>query len=488
MCARKKLLKKLGNLSSDKRLAPSIDGAFLLRDDEDSILTKDVVRMPIFVPEPTSERGRGDARRHREKQKEVLKENIPKVIAEESIITGGKGKVKVPIRSLKIPSFRPGKSGEGEAGVGQGDGGEGDVIGKRPGKGKPGQPGEEPGEDYIETEIELEELIELVFEDLGLPNLEEKQVKELVVELGWKLKGISKSGPWALLNPRRTAQEGMKRFWFLLEALKDETGLSAEVCFSALDKAEGVFLDALELLKNPSTLPVINEIMPFPIFDAEDLRFDKLKQNVQFQSQAVIIAMMDVSGSMSTEKKYIARSILFWLVQFLRKIYEKVEIRFIIHHTEAKIVEEEVFFKTGESGGTKCYSAYELAGSLIDTEYPTSEWNVYPCHFSDGEDWDTERTVEELRKLFARGINMFAYGEIRVGEGWRITASPTHKSELFSALQSAFLVQDSDVDGLRVLAGVFEPLLGVVLSKKEHIFPAIKQFLRKDRWANNVSS
>ncbi|MBI5421040.1 MAG: DUF444 family protein [Parcubacteria group bacterium] len=441
--------------------------------------------MSIFVPEPTSERGRGDAKRHRDKQKEVLKENLPKVIAEESIITGGQGKVKIPIRRLSIPDFRPGKSDGGDVGVGQGDGAEGEILGKRPGKGKPGQAGEEPGEDYIDTEIEIAEILELMFEDLGLPSLEEKQVKELVVELGWKIRGTSKSGPWPLLNTKRTVQEGMKRFWFLFEALKSETGIGELICFSALKKADGIFSEALLLLQNAVLLPIETEVVPFPILHTDDLRFHNIQPDVQYQSQAVVIAMMDVSGSMSQEKKYLARSMLFWLVRFLEKIYEKVVIRFIIHHTNAKNVEEDVFFKTGESGGTYCYTAYELAGSLIDTEYPPAQWNVYAWHFSDGEDFSTDRTVEELKKLFARKINMFGYGELRVGETWRLLHSLSD-SELFTAFSKAFAVEKTEVDGVRVMTGTDEPLLGIVITRKEHIFPAIKQFLKKDRWMTHA--
>ena len=123
--------------------------------------------------------------------------------------------------------------------------------------------------------------------------------------------------------------------------------------------------------------------------------------------------MMDVSGSMGTMKKYLARSFYFWMTSFLRVIYKRVEIRFIAHTTEARLVDEYEFLHRGESGGTSCHSAYELATDLIDTEYPTSKWNVYPFHFSDGEDWDVDRTVKSLEKMLDRGVATFGYGEIQ---------------------------------------------------------------------------
>lgn len=439
--------------------------------------------MPIFVPDMVTERGRADAKRHREKQRDVLKESLPKIIAEESIITSKKGKkVRIPIKSIEIPYFRPGKGGKG-VGIGQGSGKTGDVIGRRPGQGKGGQAGTAPGEDYLESEVELEELIELMIEDLGLPRLDERSVKEFVVEIGWKIHGHTTTGPWVLLDRRLTKREGMRRFWFLLRKLEDATGLDEITCFDALARTGGIMEEALKLLHDPTFRPEAKEIKPFPIFELDDFRFHKIVPDIKEQSRAVIMAMMDVSGSMSTMKKYLARSMLFWLAAFLRKIYEEVEIRFVIHHTEARIVDEDSFFKTGESGGTYCWKAYELAGMLIDTEYPLSQWNVYVWHFSDGEDYDTAKTVSEVKKLFARKVNMVGYGEIKPAEEYGMGAGIN--SDLMRAFRNAFMVQEvSDTThGFNFCSGQKEPFLGVMITRKEHLLLALKEFLKKDRWA-----
>ncbi|MFO7935084.1 MAG: DUF444 family protein, partial [Bacteroidales bacterium] len=92
--------------------------------------------------------------------------------------------------------------------------------------------------------------------------------------------------------------------------------------------------------------------------------------------------------------KYLARSMLFWLVEFLKKVYNNVEIKFIVHTTEAEVVDEESFFKTASTGGTYCSSAFEKANYIIDTEYPTDMWNVYCVYMSDGEDWDPSKTIK----------------------------------------------------------------------------------------------
>lgn len=435
--------------------------------------------MPIFVPDIVSERGKADAKRHRDKHREAIKKNLPEIIADESIITGKKGKIiKIPIKSIDIPYFRSGKGVKG-VGVGQGKGKRGDVLGRRPREGKAGAPGTEPGEDYIETEVQIEELIEMMFEDLGLPNLEDKATKELIVEMGYRIHGHTKTGPPPLLDRRATAKEGMRHFWILLRMLEQETGKDELTCFDALEEAQGGMEGALKLLSDPLFRPHSSEVKPFPILGIDDLRFRKIEADIRKISQAVVFAMMDVSGSMTTMKKYLARSLLFWLTAFLRKLYEHVEIRFIIHHTVAKFVDEESFFKTGESGGTYCSSAYELANQAIADEYPTSQWNVYVTHFSDGEDFDTARTIEEIKKLFSKDVNMVGYGEIRPLEesfGGRVT------SELFHAIEESFKVSGNTREDIRVITGVNEPLVGVVIEKREHILPALKEFLKKDRW------
>lgn len=438
--------------------------------------------MPIFVPDMPQQRGKEDAKRHREKQREVIKENLPGIIADESIITGGtKGKTKkIPIKGLDIPHFRPTR-GERSGGIGQGPGAPGDIIGKRPMPGQPGEPGDEPGEDYIETEIDIEELIEMVFEDLGLPLLEEKDAKTIATEMGWTIHGHQKTGPWTLLDRKRTVMEGMRYYMAYMLQLKTDSGRDELTCFSALKEANGSFQGAIAFLKDPAYTAKYPEVVPFPVFETQNLVFHKIVPETSEQSQAVVIAMMDVSGSMTTNKKYLARSMLFWLVAFLRKRYEHVVVRFIVHTTEAKMVEEKQFFETRESGGTFCYSAYELANNLIEEQYPLSQWNVYAWHFSDGDDFDPNKTIAEMRKLVDKGINMLGYGEIKPSEddsgGWF-----AEHSQLLRAIIGEFDMSEASNDTFTVVSGDTEPIIGVVIREKEHLLLALQQFLQKDRW------
>ena len=174
----------------------------------------------------------------------------------------------------------------------------------------------------------------------------------------------------------------------------------------------------------------------------------------ELQSNAVVIAMMDVSGSMGEFEKYIARSFYFWMVRFLRTKYENVKIVFISHHTEAREVTEDEFFHHGESGGTQVSSAYQLALEIIKERFAPSEWNIYPFHFSDGDNlpWDNDRCVQLVNELISQ-CNIFGYGEIR----------ERHYSSM-STLMSAY----SKITNAK--------FVGVTISDKREVYPALRRF------------
>jgi sporulation protein YhbH len=431
--------------------------------------------MAVIQPDyDSTPRGRTDAARHREKIKEAIRKNLPDIISEESIITGRRDRVvRVPIRGVKsyrfIHRYSDGESG----GFGSGESEKGKVLGKRPkpGGGLPGKAGEEPGVDYLETEIDIEELIEMMHQDLRLPNLREKEIKESFIPKGFTFDSVEKHGIKPRLDKKRTIKEAIRRTEILVLHLMRETGRSESECRTALDLARGDMLAATSLLETDEVLPGARS--PSTLYlESSDLRFRTLKEDIEHQSNAVVLAMMDVSGSMGTMKKYLARSFFFWMVNFLRTIYRNVEIRFIAHTTEARLVDEDEFFHKGESGGTYCYSAHDLAGQVIDTEYPTSRWNVYPFHFSDGEDWDAERTVRSLEALLDRGVAAFGYGEIQ---------TEYSASVLMKAFQENLSLQLRSHDDFACFEGKRgeSPFLGVIIRGKEDLYPALRAFLRQ---------
>lgn len=361
-------------------------------------------------------KGPVDQARHDQKIKEAIRDNLAEIISEESIITSdGKRTIKVPVRSLEEYRFRfdPAKRER----FGQGDGGTqaGDVIAKVPAKG-PGKgrnAGDQPGVDYFEAEITIDELAELIFADLGLPNLRPKAARQVPSErIEWT--DVRKQGAMPNLDKRRTVLENIRR---------------------NARQGDPVFRDLTR----------------------DDLRFRTWQQRVRREHNAVIIAMRDVSGSMGEFKKYISRSLFFWMVRFLRTRYNDVDIVFVAHHTEAREVSEEDFFKLGESGGTKVSSAYQLAHDIIRERYDPGVWNVYPFHFSDGDNWgeaDNRRCLELVRRLL-EVCSLFGYGEIREG-GYT------------STLMSAF----SQIDDPRFVTAV--------ITERKDVYPALKKFFRSE--------
>ncbi len=431
--------------------------------------------MTIRKQEEFFKKGAKDASRHRKKVREAIKDNIQDIVGEQSIISRKKGSiVKVPIRGLKSYRFKY-SSGKGGGGYGHGPGKEGDTIGEKPKPGQgqqPGQPGQDPGVDYLETEIEIEELIEMMMEDLGLPNLLDKQVVESLIHKGWTTDSIKKTGIPPRLHRKRTVKAALLRNAAVVGELMRQTGKTEEECWAAWGIAKSDAKKALEILNDPKA-DLTGEARVF--LDNDSLRYRTIKEDVEHTSNAVILAMMDVSGSMTIMKKYLARSFFFWMNEFLKHLYKNVEIRFIAHTTEARVVDEHTFFYTGETGGTYCYSAYEKAAELIKTQYNTNRWNVYCFHFSDGEDFDTDLSVKWAKKLLDLGINMFGFGQIELDAYvWGKLLMEAYR-EKFS------LTEYAKVGGMKVFSKNELNFLGVTIKDKQHIYPALQEFLYKER-------
>jgi hypothetical protein len=371
-----------------------------------------------------SDRTAGDRLRHRQKVREAIRNNIGDIIAEESIIGKDRHRIiKVPIRGIKEYRF---VYGDNAPGVGQGGDGEpkpGDVVGQ----GKDGQgslqAGDKPGVDYYETDVSLDELIDLMFEDLELPDLERKRLRQIEVERLFRQKGYRRKGIRVRLDKRRTARSRLKR------------------------KKATLKRHAL-----PSSAR-------FP-FHKDDLRYRHQVTEIRNESNAVVLCIMDTSGSMDRVKKYLARSFFFLLYQFISTRYQNVEIVFIAHHTEAFEVTEEEFFHKGESGGTFISSGYNKALEIIEQRYHPALWNVYAFHCSDGDNFDSDNPAAlKAAQALAQTANLFGYGEIKpLGAGYYGSSM----IQFFSQIQ--------------------EPNFQTVqIQKKEDIWESFKTFLSKDR-------
>jgi len=371
------------------------------------------------------DRSAEDRRRHRQLVEESIKKNLGGIIADESIIGQSKGKTfKIPIRGLKEYQFI---YGENRPGVATGNGNEkrGQKI-PRPGKDQGGLmdgAGNAEGDELYETEITLEELVAYLFDDLNLPFMERKKYSLLESERAAKRWGIQRKGTPPRLAKKRSMVERIKR-----------------------KKASQRYIEGEEKTDEDERFP----------FSELDLRYQRLKEEPRPESNAVVICIMDNSGSMYLSKKYMARSFFFLLYQFVRYRYVNVELVFINHTTTAKEVNEDDFFHRGESGGTMISSGYEKALEIIKERYNPGIWNIYAFHCSDGDNWpeDIEKALQKAREL-CQVCNLFGYGEIAA-----------------TSMSGVNTMAKEFANGLKA-----KNFVSVSMSSKDDIWPAFKELL-----------
>ena len=346
-----------------------------------------------------------------------IKQNLRKYISQgEMIARKGKDTVSIPLPQVDLPRFKWGDKQGG--GVGQGDGQPGDPLGQ--GQEKPGQgeAGDRPGEHMVELEVSLAELAEIMGEELELPRIQPKGTEKIVA---WKDKytGIRTSGPESLRHFRRTYKQALRR----------------QIALGTYNA------------KDPVIVPI-----------RDDRRYRSWRSEPLPQSNAVIVYMMDVSGSMGDEQKEIVRIESFWLDTWLRSQYHGIESRYIIHDAMAKEVDRDTFFRTRESGGTMISSAYKLCAKMIEEEYPPDLWNIYPFHFSDGDNWsidDTHACVELLKQKILPHVNLFCYGQVEspYGSGQFIKDLSEHFDDDERVVTSEIKGKDAIMDSIKEFLG-----------------------------------
>ncbi len=361
---------------------------------------------------------REDNRRFKDIVKGRVKEDFKKYVTQGEMIGKREDEfVKIPLPSIDIPTFRYGAKSQG--GVGQGQGQPGDGVAE-PGEGA-GQAGENPGEHQLEVEISMDELADILGEKLELPRIEPKGAKS-IESLKAKYSGLAPVGPEGLRHFKSSYKKALKRYI-----------------------SSGTYNP-----EKPAIIPI-----------RADMRYKSFKKVEKPQTQAVVIYMMDVSGSMGDEQKEIVRLESFWINTWLKKHYKGLEARFIIHDATAKEVDEETFFRTSESGGTLISSAYKLCQEMIEKDYPPDQWNIYPFHFSDGDNWSNEDTkvcLELVKEYFLPRVNVFSYGQVESKYG---------SGQFFKDLQKEF--------------GEDERLTLSQIENKDAILNSIKDFLGKGK-------
>lgn len=313
-----------------------------------------------------------DYQRFRKLVRGKVKSNLSKYISRGEMI-GKKGKdfVSIPLPQIEIPQFRFGNKGNG--GVGQGDGQVGQPLGQgqqQPGKGA----GDQPGGHILEVDLSMEEMAQILGEELALPRIEPRGKKNIVSTRD-RYTGIRQTGPESLRHFKRTYKKALRR----------------QISSNTYDPTD------------PIIVPI-----------RADKQYRSWKEVQLPESVAVLIYMMDVSGSMTDEQKEIVRIEAFWIDTWIKAHYQGVETVYIIHDAAAKEVDEHTFYHTRESGGTKISSAYELAEKIIAKKYPPDQWNIYAFHFSDGDNWgdDIPKCIELLNEKLLPKLNLFGYGQV----------------------------------------------------------------------------
>lgn len=302
-----------------------------------------------------------------------VKADLKKFITNSELI-GKKGKdlVSIPVPHIEIPHFVYGD--KQWKGVGQGDGEVGTPVGKGNG-GAAGGAGNLPGDHILEVEITFDELAEIIGEALELPRIQPKGPAEIQSQRT-RYNSIALAGPESLRHFKRTYRQALRRQ--LMSGQYDP--------------------------KHPIIIPV-----------REDRRYRMWKETPRQESKAVIVFMLDVSGSMGNEQKEVVRLETFWIDTWLRSQYKSLEVQYIVHDAVAREVDRETFFHTRESGGTIISSAYKLCLKLIEERYDPLSWNIYPFHFSDGDNWsgnDTEECMKLLEQTLLPACNVFCYGQV----------------------------------------------------------------------------
>lgn len=315
-----------------------------------------------------------DASRFRQIVRGKVRQNLRQYISNGELIgRQGKELVSIPIPEIQLPYFRFGGKKQG---VSQGEGEIGTPIGRN-GDGEGGnKAGDQPGAHILEVELTMEELAQLLGEELELPRIQPKNKNNVEGEV-IRYTGMRRVGPEGLRYFKRTYREALKR----------------QLASGTYDR------------NNPAIIPI-----------REDKRYRSWKSYPRPESNAVILYMMDVSGSMSDNKKRLVRLTAFWIDTWLQAHYKNVTTRYIVHDAEAYEVDAQTFYSLRESGGTRISSAYDMCNRIIQHDYDPEGWNLYAFHFSDGENFDAQddkRCMALLNEALLPCLNLFCYGQVK---------------------------------------------------------------------------
>ena len=363
----------------------------------------------------------GNRERFLRRYKEQIREAVKRAVDGRSIRDIERAEdVTIPKKDISEPVFRHGSGGTREmVHPGNKEYVRGDRI-ERPkggqggkGKGQASDSGE--GEDDFTFTLSKEEFMQVFFEDLALPHLVRTQLAE-VPEWRSQRAGYTSDGTATNLHVVRSMRGAIgRRIAIGADSRRQLRELEEELEALLRDAPLGDVASRLQIVELESRIAVLrNRVARIPFLDPIDLRFRNRVRVPVPSSKAVMFCLMDISGSMDEGRKDLAKRFFILLYLFLTRHYEKIDLVFIRHHTQAAEVDEQNFFHATETGGTVVSSALVLMEEIIRARYSPSEWNIYGAQASDGDNWhhDSGRCRELLADKILPQTRYFAYVQV----------------------------------------------------------------------------
>ena len=352
-----------------------------------------------------------------------IKDAVTRAVKGRSITDVENGeKVSIPVKDVNEPNFGHAHGGVWETvSPGNQEYLKGDRIarprggGGGSGKGQAGNSDQVTEDDFI-FELTREEFMNYFFEDLELPNMVKTQLTS-TTEFKNQRAGYKMSGTTSNIHILRSLRGALGRRIAV-------GGGSRRRLKEAEDELKQLLADGVPEV-DPGVVALRREIhhlraklLTIPFLDPFDLRYSNRIKVPKPSSQAVMFCIMDVSGSMDESKKDTAKRFFILLYLFLTRAYEKIDVVFIRHHTQAAEVDEHEFFNSRESGGTVVSSALHLLTKIMHERYSSSDWNTYVAQASDGDNWDNDSILcrQLLINTIMPAVQYFAYVEITDGE------------------------------------------------------------------------
>lgn len=376
--------------------------------------------MANFIDRRLNAKGKSTVNRQRfiNRYKQQIKKAVSDAVTRRSVTDVDKGeKISIPTRDISEPMFHQGKGGvRDRVHPGNDQFTRGDKIDRPPGgsgggsgKGEASNSGE--GDDDFVFEISKDEYLELLFEDLELPNLQKNRLNKLVEYQIYRA-GFTNDGVPANINIVRSLRSSLARR-IAMSASKKKQLKELEQELAELENIPGTKAELILDLK-AQIEELKQKIARVPFIDTFDLRFNNYAKREIPSSQAVMFCLMDVSGSMDQATKDMAKRFYILLYLFLTRTYKNLEVVYIRHHTQAKEVDEHEFFYSQETGGTIVSSALKLMHEIQQARYPADEWNIYAAQASDGDNWadDSPTCRQLLEQKILPLVRYYSYIEI----------------------------------------------------------------------------